>query len=279
MKTYIKIIALTLTAVFTSCSDVIDVAVQTAPERLTIEASINWEKDTTGNKQVVLLSTSTPYFDTTTNTSVTGASVSIVNNNSAQEYIFTDQNDGRYTTTEFIPELNNSYTLTVVYNGETYTATETMISVTEITEITQSTENGFDDEALELNIFFNDPPEEDNYYLIKIKERGDLLPILFDFDDEFTNGNEISLFYEKDNEDSDNENFIPGDIVDVELIGISKAYYNYIRILIEQQEGAGPFGTTPVPLKGNCINNSNTENYANGYFRLTQVDRKSHTFE
>ncbi|PCJ96578.1 MAG: hypothetical protein COA50_07150 [Flavobacteriaceae bacterium] len=280
MNTYIKISILFLTVAFTSCTDVIEVDLQTAASRLTIEASLDWEKGTAGNEQSIKLCTSTPFYDTTTNTNVTGASVKVVNTTNMEEFVFVDQNNGMYSTTSFIPIVNQSYTLEIVYDGETYTATETLMPVVDISTLTQSTEDGFDDEALEVNISFIDPIDEENYYLLRFKERDVLLVELFDFDDEFTNGNEVKLFYEKEeDEDGNTEGFVPGDTVDISLLGISEAYYNYISILIEQSEDEGPFGTTPVPLKGNCLNLNTPKNYAHGYFRLTQVVKDSYTFE
>ncbi|WP_430965848.1 DUF4249 family protein [Spongiimicrobium sp. 2-473A-2-J] len=280
MKTYFRIAIPLFILFLSSCEDVIDVDVQTAPARLTIEASLDWEKGTQGNAQTIKLSTSTPFFDTTTNTAVTGASVVVTNNTSAAQFVFSDQNNGEYTTQDFIPVLNQAYTLEVLYNGETYRATETLMPVTDITELIQSTEDGFDDEVLEVNVIFTDPADEKNFYLFKFQERGDLLPELEELDDEFVNGNEISWYYEKEeDEDTNTEEFARGDIVDVELLGISEAYHNYVRILIEQSEGAGLFSTTPVALRGNCINVDNEENYANGYFRVSQVVRESYTFQ
>ncbi|KAA1244196.1 DUF4249 domain-containing protein [Aquimarina sp. RZ0] len=280
MKTYLKIILLFSIIHFVSCEDVIDVDVQTAPSRLTIEASLDWEKGTTGNNQTIKLSTSTPYFDTTSNTGVTGASVIVTNTTTGAEFVFEDQNNGTYTTTVFEPILNQSYTLDVIYNGENYTATETLISVPDITEINQSLEDGFDEDLLEVNIIFDDPEEEDNFYLFRFKEVGDRFPVFEDFDDEFVNGNEVRWFYEKEDDDEANTTaFEPGDTVTIDLFGISETYYNYIRILIEQSEGAGLFSTIPVALKGNCINMDNPDNYAHGYFRLTQVERMQYTFE
>lgn len=280
MKIYLRITIPLFILFLSSCEDVIDVDVQTAPARLTIEASLDWEKGTQGNEQTIKLSTSTPFFDTTTNTAVTGASVVVTNNTSTTQFVFSDQNNGEYTTQDFIPVLNQSYTLEVLYNGETYRATETLMPVTDITELTQSTEDGFDDEVLEVNVIFTDPEDEKNFYLFKFQERGDLLPELEELDDEFVNGNEISWYYEKEeDEDTNTEEFVPGDVVDVELVGISEAYHNYVRILIEQSEGAGLFSTTPVALKGNCINVDNAENYANGYFRISQKVRDTYTFE
>lgn len=274
------LIAILIAVLLSSCTDVVDIEVQSSQSRLTIEASLDWEKGTLGNEQTIKLSSSTDYYDTSTNTSVTGASVKVANDNSGVEFLFTDQNNGNYTTSSFVPVVNQSYTLTVDYNGETFTATETLMPVVDISELSQSTEEGFSDDVLEVNIAFEDPVEEENYYLIKLKERGDLLVELFDVDDEFTNGNEIKLFYEKEEDtDTNTMEFEQGDIVDVELLGISEAYYDFIGILIAQNEDSGPFGTTPVALKGNCINVTTPNNYAYGYFRLTQVVKETYTFE
>ncbi|WP_298506969.1 DUF4249 domain-containing protein [uncultured Maribacter sp.] len=278
MKSYIKLITLFAISIFFSCEDVIDLEVQTAPERLTIEASLDWEKGTSGNNQTIKLSTSSAYFAENQDNPVTNATVKVTNTNTLEEFIFTNENNGNYSTDSFNPIVNNTYDLEIVYNNETYTATESLKPVTDITRVEQSTDKGFDDEILEVNVFFNDPEDEENYYLFKYKESGDLLFELEDADDEFINGNEVGWWYEKDEDDEQGE-FTVGDQVEVEMYGISKAYFNYIRTLIEQSEGVGLFSATPVALKGNCINQTNSENYAHGFFRLTQVVKTKYTFE
>ena len=76
------------------------------------------------------------------------------------------------------------------------------------------------------------------------------------------------------------EEFKVGDIVHFELYGISEQYFNYIKILIDQSVSSGdPFSTTPAPLRGNCINLTTPDNYAFGYFRLSQVVKASYTFQ
>lgn len=281
MNRYLKLTLILLSITFASCEDVIDVDVQTAPSRLIIEASLDWEKGTIGNEQTIKLSTSTPYFDTTTNTAVINASVKVTNDTDTTEDVFTHQGNGIYSTTTFEPIINQSYTLEVIHDGETYTANETLTSVTDITDINQSIKDGFDDEELEVNVVFTDPQEEENYYLFKFQKQGDLFPSLEEGDDEFVNGNEITWWFEKEEDDDTDkiEVLLPGDVVDISFFGISEAYSNYIGILIEQSNGAGPFGTTPVPLRGNCINTTTPDNYAFGYFRLTQVIKTSYTFE
>ncbi|MEM8847438.1 MAG: hypothetical protein AAGD17_10085 [Bacteroidota bacterium] len=71
---------------------------------------------------------------------------------------------------------------------------------------------------------------------------------------------------------------MPGDVVDIEMYGISRDYYDYIKIFISQLGGVGLFEATPVAVRGNCINETSPENYAFGYFRLTEVDKTSYTF-
>lgn len=281
MKTYIKGLLVLITTALTSCSDVIEVDVPIAEPRLVIEASIDWEKGTSGSEQTIKLSTSTPYFNSNENNAVTGAQVKISNDTDNSEFVFTDMNDGTYAISNFIPIENQNYTLEVVYNGETYIAKETLIPVVDINEVYQSLDGGFDDEVLEVNVDFIDPIDEENYYFFKFKEQEDLLPELLDISDEFTNGNKMNVFYEKEEDDDINqEEFEVGDIANIEFYGVSEQYSNYIRLLIEQYESVGdPFSTIPVALRGNCTNPDNPDNYAYGYFRLSQVVKTSYTFQ
>lgn len=281
MKPLIKSFLILFFVGLTSCEDVIDVDVPTSAPRLVIEASLDWEKGTTGNNQVVKLSTSTPFFDNAANTIVIGASVKVTNNNSNAEYTFTDQNDGTYTISNFVPVINDSYTLEVAYNGEMYRATETLKSVSPIKRVEQSIEGGFDDEVLDVSIFWDDPADEENFYLIRFIEQGDLVAEFEDYPDEFVNGNELDTFFEKDREDDDDQaEFNSGDTVEFILYGISEQYDNYISLLIEQYDADGdPFSTIPVKLKGNCINTTTPENYAFGYFRLSEFDAVTYTFQ
>ncbi|MEP3209909.1 MAG: DUF4249 domain-containing protein [Maribacter sp.] len=282
MKNIIRSIVLLILLSTTSCEDVIDVPVQTAPTRLVVEASLDWEKGTAGNEQTIQLRNSTAFFDTSSNTAVTGASVKVTNDTSGAEFVFADQNNGTYLTSNFVPILGQSYTLEIIYNGETYNATETLNAVPEITDIFQDVEDGFDDEILEAHIVFTDPPEEGNYYFFKFQKLGELLPDFEVGDDEFVNGNEVDWWYEIEEADDENDvrqPFAAGDVLAIEMYAISEGYNNYISILIDQIGGVGLFEATPVSVKGNCFNLTNPENFAHGYFRLTEVNKMSYTFE
>ncbi len=282
MKNYVKTTMIFILATLaTSCEDVIELDVPVGSPRLIIEASLDWEKGTLGNEQTIKLSRSTPYFDTNSITGVVGAMVSVKNETDGSEFIFEDQHNGLYTTSVFVPVLNQSYTLEVIADGEVYSAHEALTPVADIQEVSQSLEGGYDDQALDVNVFFNDPGNEANFYLIKFKEKGDAYPTLFDIKDEFTDGNQMSVFFEKSNNPETNEEqFESGDEVEIGLYGISPQYYNYVHKLVEQIEfGGGPLSATPAQIKGNCTNQSNPENFAYGYFRMTEVVKKTYKFQ
>ncbi len=272
-----------ISLLLSSCEDVIDVDVPEDEIRLVIEASINWEIGTTGENQTIKLSTSTPYFETGTDTAVRDASVIVTNMDTGSIFTFTHTADGIYTTNSFIPILDNRYQLNILYNAETYTAEETLVSVAPITDITQTTEDGFDEELTEIKFFFTDPGDEENYYLAQFETEYDFLPVFQDLKDEFIDGNELFFFYERDidfgSEDADEEDLQPGDIVSINIFGISRQYYDYIRLLLEQSESGNPFAATPAPLTGNCINTTNETAYPFGYFRLSEVSSADYTVQ
>ncbi|MCF6347125.1 MAG: DUF4249 domain-containing protein [Flavobacteriaceae bacterium] len=279
LKSNIKIVTIIgLSIVTFSCTDVVDIAVPTEASRLVIEASLDWEKGSSGNNQTIKLSLSTPYFDTVPNP-VTGASVKVENATNGDVFIFEDQQNGSYTISDFVPIINNTYNLEVIYNNETYIAQETLIAVSEINRIEQSLEGGFDEEELDLTIYFDDPVDETNFYYATFLEGDDLFPSRIIMPDEFTNGNEMFILYEEDEDDEEDE-ILPGDVVDINLFGISEEYFDFLHRLVEQGDDAGnPFATVPTRLKGNCINPENPDNYAFGYFRVTEFVNELYTFE
>lgn len=281
MKITIKLTLIMVAVLMAACEDPISVDLNTAAPRLVVEASLDWQKGTSGNEQTIKLSTSTPYFDTEIVNDVIGATVSVTNTSTQQIVVFQDQNNGLYTTTSFEPILNDTYNLEIGYNNETYSATEVLTPVSEIVEVTQSLEGGFDDEILDVNIFFMDPVDQENYYLIRFIEDGDLFPILETESDQFSNGNLMDEFFEKDGDTGTQEEaFEVGDEIAISLYGISERYFDYIDLLIEQYDSGGdPFSTTPSRVKGNCLNRTNPKNYAFGYFRVTEVDEVIYTIQ
>ena len=257
-----------------SCTETVDVDVPYDGNRLVVEASIDWKRGTSGQTQIIRLSTTTEYFSDQGNQAVTGAAVMITKDDDGLVFVFTDQGDGSYMTNDFVPELGQSYTLQIEYNGQTYTASETMMPVSNITSVEQTTEEGFSDEDIEVTIHYDDPVDEDNYYMAQFFPSHKPVPTIWAFPDQFSDGNEGMFFYE----DAD---FEPGVAVNITLLGISERYYHYMNLIVLQssQSFSGPFQATPVQVQGNCINRDNPSEEVLGYFRLCEAIQTEHIIE
>lgn len=273
MKKLITILLLLTAMVFTSCEEVIDVDVDTAPSRLAVEAAINWQKGTTGNIQSIKLTTTTGYFESTIPV-VSGAVVTIKNSSNTVFNFIENPNTGVYLCTDFVPVLNETYTLTIITNGETYTATEIMTSVAPITKLVQNDQGGFTGEDIEVKAYFNDPPNEKNYYLYRYEYPNQVKASMYADDDTFFNGNEFFSV-------TQNDSLEVGEKIKITHLGISKSYYNYMSIIVSLagQNGGGPFQSPPSTIRGNVVNTTNAANYPLGYFSVSERDSKDYTIE
>lgn len=273
MKLY-KITLLFLFAILiTSCEDVVQVDLDTAAPKLVVNGSIQWQKGTSGNDQIIKLSTTTGFYDTTIPT-VSGALVSVTNSDNVT-FNFSEEvsNSGIYLCHNFVPEIDKTYVLTIVLNGETYTATESLKSVSPITNITQNNEGGFNGSDIEIKTYYNDPAVVTNYYLFKYKASGNIIPSYDVSDDEFYQGNEFFGYYT-------DEDIKSGDNLEITIYGVSKRYFEYMSKLILISGGSnGPFSTPPATVRGNLINQTNPNNYALGYFNVSETDFRNYVVE
>lgn len=267
------IYTISLICLFTNCEDVIDVNLNTAEPRLVIDAAINWFKNTTGNEQSIKLSLTAPFFNDEV-PPANDATVFITDTNN-NVFNFTEEADtGIYRNTNFIPVINETYTLSVTYNGETYTGTETLKSVASIDYVEQENEGGFSGEDIELKAFYTDPANEENYNFFEFISDIPSIPTLEVYEDRFTDGNQIFGFYTE-------EDLEAGDLVTIRNYGISERFYQFMFILLQQgsEETGGPFETQPATVRGNCVNTTNPNNFPFGYFRLSEVDELIYTVQ
>ncbi|MBS7788249.1 DUF4249 domain-containing protein [Flavobacterium sp. CYK-55] len=272
-KIYILPIILLNLLMLSSCEEVVDVDLETAKPRLVIDASIRWQKSTDGREQSIKLSTTTGFYNSTIPT-VSGAVVSVTNaNNQTFSFIEEQAGSGLYLCHDFIPEINQNYQLMVVLNGQTYTATETLLEVNPITSIEQNNEGGLGSDEIEIKTFLNDPDGVDNYYMFRYKANINAVPTYNVDNDEFVQGNEFFGYYT-------NDKIKTGDVLDITLYGISKRYFEYMsKIILIAQGSDGPFSTPPATVRGNIVNQTNTNNFALGYFSLSETDRLSYTIQ
>lgn len=267
---YILIILFTLT----SCEDVIDVQVPNSDPRLVVDASFEFyfNEDPVTVDGYLRLTMSAPFFDGNVPV-VNNATVYITNLGDNSVVNFEASGDeGFYVPEEnsvIIPEFDTLYELTVIYNDETFKATTQLYPTTAIENIEQGDGTLFEGDETEVKVTFTDDGTRDDFYL-------------FDFDfnllevseDRFYQGESFtfSYFY---------EDMLPGQDLTIKILGIDERYFNYAGLLIEQseQEGGNPFQTVPALLRGNIINITNPDNYALGYFNLSEANRYNFTIE
>ena len=273
MKKIILLLVIFISILATSCEDVIAVDLNNTPPKLVITAAINWKKGTTGKQQKITLSTTADFYNKDI-PKVPLATVYIKNSSNITFNFVESSVKGEYLCNNFIPVANETYTLTVISGGNTYTATETLKTVASITEVIQNDKGGFTGDQVEIKTFYLDPANETNYYLYKYAYSNQVKSNFYVDYDEFFNGNKFFSI-------SQNDELKKGDKIEVTHYGISKSYFNYMNILvtISSNSGGSPFQSPPATVRGNIINTTNALEYPLGYFSLSEVDTKNYIVE
>jgi len=252
-----------------SCEDVINADLDTGEAKIVIDAEILWQKGTDGATQTIKISRMAAYYNPVT-PKVSGANVYIENSTGVQ-FFFPETAPGIYSCTDFIPVLNENYTLHVEVDGQSYTASEKLIPVPQINRVEQTLSTGFGDDEQEVAIYYSDPAEESNYYLTGFVSNVLPYPEYDLTDDKLTNGNEIKS-------DFSHEDLKSGDTVEITLRGLSRQFYNYMNLILEASD-SNPFSTPPANIRGNILNQNNSASPALGYFRLCESDYRSYILE
>lgn len=274
MKKIYSLVLLVLIFSLTGCEDVVDIDLDTAPPRLVVEASIDWQKGTTGQQQKIRLTTTAGYYETTV-PPVSGAIVTITNSTNTIFNFTETPGTGDYVCTTFVPVIDEAYTLTITVDGQTYKAQETLKAVPEITSVQQETTGGFGSEdVIEIKYYYQDDGAVNNYYLDSFKADFSAFPEYSVTSDEFFQGNQMFGLFS-------NEDTKQGTQVAIRLFGISERYYNYMQVLlsISGGNGGGPFQTPPASVRGNLVNQTDSMNYALGYFRLSEMEQRMYTVQ
>jgi hypothetical protein len=271
----LKIIILFFLAITVySCQDVVDIPLNTDKPRLVIDASINWEKGTTGDLQKIKLTTTTNFYTNTIPT-VSGAVITVTNSTNTVFNFIETPNTGIYLCNNFVSAIDEVYTLKIVSNGQTYTATDKLKSVATINNVTQEAQSGvIRENILKFKANYIDPANVDNYYLYKYVFPRAIRPRFNPDEDTFFQGNPFfSLAFE--------DELLVGDVIQVTHFGITKEYYNYMNILlsVSGSQGGGPFQSPPATVKGNIKNTTDFENYPFGYFRLCETSTFNYTVQ
>ena len=271
-----KILSLLAILLLMSCEDKVNVALDTANPKLVIDANILWQKGTSGSNQTIKLTTTTDYY-TNVIPVASGATVYIQDLSSLLGVVYSfneTPNTGEYVCNSFVPVINHDYLLTVIYNGQTYTATDKLLATPTIDNVQQNTVQGFSGDVIQVKFFYQDNGLEDNNYLIGVQNSTKAIPEYGVLKDRFFQGNQMFGFYSDDK-------LKAGDQLFFSLQGISTRYYNYMEKLlnIAGSGGGSPFSTPPATLRGNIVNQTNESDYPFGYFHLSEIDTRNYTVQ
>lgn len=274
MKIFKSYLVILLSICLISCTEkIIEPDLETAMPRLVIDASIDWVKNTSGKEQKIKLTTTTGYSNNEFPT-VSGANIVITNSTNTIFHFIETPGTGEYICNDFQPVIGETYTLIISLSGETYTATETLMSVPSIeNNIEQNNKGGMGGDEVEITYYYQDNATERNNYLYSVKNPRVAFPIYEAENDENNQGNLVPVYYS-------NKDLKAGDVVNIKLYGVSKRYYDYFRkLLVASRADTGPFPTTPSSVRGNILNQTNSANFAYGYFKLSEVDVRDYTVQ
>ena len=260
-----KIIYILFCFFFFTCEEVIDLELKTSDPKLVIDASLIWIKNTDGKNQAIKLSLTAPYYNTNI-PPATGATVTVTDTKNNTFSFIEEGNTGIYKNNSFIAEINGVYNLQIIYKGEVYKPSETLIPTVPIDKIEQKNDAGFSGNETEIKAFYTDPKSIKNYYLFEFSNLDLSISDLDVYDDFFTDGNQIFAFFASEDLETGNELIIQNH-------GISERFYEYMNILLQQtnENSGGPFEVQPATVRGNCVNITNPDNFPFGYFRASEV--------
>lgn len=243
-----------------ACQKVIDVDLNEADPKVVIEANY------IGSDSLVKVrvTKTSSFFDTAPSPTINTAVVTLTNQGGTPTIIPSTGN-GYYELSNYIPQYNTTYTLTVTTEGTTYSAQCFLPSpVTLEPIVSQFIPPGpfSGDGGYVALIRFNDPVDTVNFFGAVQGKNGvwsDSLSSLLVQDDILTDGNFVerplfNIFYQS------------GDTAMMELRSIDEPIYNYI---IQAQGADNPSSAAP----GNP--NSNWDNGALGYFSAYSYSRQS----
>ena len=286
MKKLILFLSVTSFLLFTNCTKEIEFDAQDIAPRIVVNSLFTNDSLWTAN-----ISRSVGVLETTSYTSIDDADVSIFDGNGVQVTTLTNQGDGLYTSlTGATPQADELYTIEVTAPGYTsVSATNRIPTAVQINSIdTVSSTNSDGEDILETTINFQDPPANENYYMVEVLVKGTWIdefegdtiefrePLRISCNDinvetinRFNSGGfeNTYLYLMLKDENFDGEDYALtfsvinyAELKDLELFGeirlvnTSEAYFNYLKSFNMYQSASGNPFATPVQVYSNVEN-------------------------
>jgi len=267
----------------TSCEEVIDLNLDTAPKKLVIDAALDWKKGEAKAYPIVDISYTEAYFGETHSPAIDNAIVKIVSGSQTYSLTLWDgtttitsdnlnklKGGSRYVFPAGIsPELGKDYELIIELNGQTYTAKDKMLEAPVIpsNKIVQKENGGFLADRKEVRFYFdgiNDGVA--NAYLLKLSQSNISKTVYGTLDDNYIANNKF--FFIMAGVDND-EKLNKGDVVNVILYRIHPQYKEFAQMIVQISRGQNPFAIPTRPI-GNIVNTTNKRENPLGAFRVAQ---------
>ncbi|WP_423129511.1 DUF4249 domain-containing protein [Gaoshiqia sp. Z1-71] len=273
---YAVIIIITI-LFFQSCTERVDIDLEQAGEsRLVVFGEITSDV----KAHAVYLTKSMPYFYNEETPVVSGAIVHLSDGTTNTQLVEDPANPGVYLTPDSYAGVpGRTYRLSIEQvdineDGtlESYAAETWMKNVTQVDAVGVTYNSRWD--GWEVELYADEPGETEDYYLFKVYKNGvlytDTISNYWTADDRFFNGNRIDGAMVQYFDEEKDELVEPGDVIMLEVAGITKEYYDFINALQQEINGKVPIFSGPsANVKGNISNG------ALGFFAVMSVSRGS----
>ncbi|MEA1786951.1 DUF4249 family protein [Arenibacter sp. GZD96] len=267
-----------------SCEDVIDVDVPNTPPRLIVDALVRVDTSLPTTIVRIKATTSTSFFETPQPAVLDRLQLQDEVSGNAFFPTETISGSGVYE----VPlssagfDTGGRWILSFTHEDQLYLSFAQFIPTVPLDNVQQGTETLFDETDTEIIVSFTDDGSQEDFYVFDFGF-GEYLTV----EDEFFNGQpfEFSFFIDAQ--------VIPGQTVNVSILGADKSFFDYVSQLIVQANSGdqGPFQTPAATVRGNIFNVTDIDNidffnnvaqpdnFVLGYFAIVQSFTRSVTIE
>ncbi len=252
---------LNLLALLCSCEEVIELELDSAEQRIVIEANLN----ATVRNCIVRISKSGDFYASNQFENVAGATI-LVTNSTGNQYTLREAGDGLYAAGGLLISSGEIATLQVKINptdNRSFTATDLVPQRVELDSLfVEPIEGDGPGPEFRLVAQWQDIPDVSNFYRLKVYRNG-----IFQ-SDVYTLTNDALRDGEMIERPVIGKTYRQGDELRVELLSVNRGYYDYF-VDIANSGGRGISSPTPV----NPVSNINNE--ALGFFGLWHISERT----
>jgi uncharacterized protein DUF4249 len=244
-----------------ACEEVIEIDLNSSDPRIVIEGTVT---DQPGSYQV-LISKTADYYDQANYPAVSGAQVTISDDNGFSEELI-ETAAGIYQTDSLQGTQGRTYTLTAIVEGQTFGAESTMPVALEIDSLYYNISEGGvrqrDKEGFELVCNFRDHPQIEDFGRLKVYRNNELVDGYFVYNGRLSDGNVIEY-------DRIRTDLKLNDFVKVELHSIDEPTYEFYSTIGNASASTGSKGRIQTKTPANP--ETNLTGGALGYFGVFTV--------